>query len=315
MVGSVGAKVEEEGEIAVPAKIFADILSNLTSETVVLESKKEGLSVKTENFNASLNGMNTSDFPIIPDSLKGNSTVIKGEDFFKALEKVIFSVSRDDTRPILTGVLFMFKGDLLVLVSSDGFRLSQKKINLKPSVKENSFILPRTILTEIPRLSEKDGKVEMELRSTENQVVFGFGNMVLGSRVIEGDFPNFEKIIPKSPKVKIHVSREELLQAVKLASIFARDAANVVKIEVKKEGVSFSAESSRSGSQKMEVPGKVEGELMSVSYNCRFIEEFLNVAEGEEVEMELTDSTSPGIFRDTKDPEFFHLVMPVRVGA
>lgn len=243
------------------------------------------------------------------------------EAFLKALSQVIFASSVDETRPILTGILFIFQKDLLTLVATDGFRLSQKRLPLngKRKIKEQKIILPKGALTELSRFSKEYENFSLDFREKDNQVVFGFPDVVFSSRVLEGEFPNFERIIPKSSQIKINSDKEELLKAVKLASVFARDSANIVKVSVTEDGVRIYAESSRSGSQETEVDAKVESQIdikekeFEIAFNFRFLEEFLHVVEGEEVQVEFSGTTSPGVFRDPKDKNYLHLIMPVRI--
>lgn len=316
LVSSIGAKVESLGALAVPAKVMGDLVGNLSSEKVVMSVKNESLMVENDGFKATVSGMNTSDFPVVLESLGGGAVKMDTKVFFEGLAKVLFSVSRDDTRPVLTGVLVDFgtaAAGSLKLVSSDGFRLSQKKISLKAKPKVPAMIIPRGVLGEMSRMVGESEEFLMEVKKTENQVGFGLGKVVLGTRVIEGDYPSSERIIPKETRVKVEVSKEELLNSVKLAAVFARDGSNIVKLKVGPKSLSVLASSARSGKQENEIAGKVSGEGVEISYNYRFLEEFLSVVGGESVEMEFTDGASPGIFRDPKDMDFFHLIMPVRV--
>jgi DNA polymerase-3 subunit beta len=149
----------------------------------------------------------------------------------------------------------------------------------------------------------------------EKQVIFGIGDTVLTSRLLEGEYPDFAKIIPKSSSIKVLLDKEEFVRAVKLASIFARESANIVKIKVLKDSVNVSAESSAAGSQETKVDAKVEsGEKdFEISFNYRFVEEFLHSVGGEEVKMEFSSVSAPGVFTDTSDSSYLHLIMPVKV--
>lgn len=319
LAAGVGAKVTKEGEIAVPARTLTDLVTSVGAESLELMAKKEGLKIGAPGFEARINGMNTADFPAITQTLGKESLRLSektGRELTGALEKVIFAVSRDDTRPVLTGVLFMLEGEKLRLVSSDGFRLSQKTIGLGKKVKEGKMIIPRTILTEVPRLmeGEKQG-LALELKAAESAAVFEVGGVIVGSRVIEGEFPDFERIMPKTARLTVRVGKEELGEAVKAASVFARESGNVVNLAVTEGEVKVVAESAKSGRQETTVAAKTEGERVEIAYNYRFLEEFLGVVAGDEVEIELTDSASPGVFRDTKDKDYLHLIMPVRVGG
>lgn len=312
---SVGAKIEEEGEITVPAKTITDLVTNLERGQVTIETEKELLKITTDDFESAVSGMNASDFPAIPSSLDKEAFSVSKDVLLNALSKVVFAVSTDETRPVLTGVLAILRGSELLFVATDGFRLSQVKIKI-PEVKEETVILPKSSLSELPRLIGESDAVDVQIKKTENQVLFGVANGVLATRTIEGEFPAFEKIIPKESLYKVNLSKDDLLRSVKLASVFARDSANVIKLEVEKGSVGFYAESARSGKQHSKIDAKVltEGnEKLTIAFNYRFLEEFLQVVEGESVDLSFTDANAPGVFMDPKDPNFLHIIMPVRI--
>lgn len=313
---SIGAQVKKEGEITAPAKTITDIVSNLPSGVLTLEVVKERIILSTKNFRSEISGMNSSDFPAIPHSLEKGMAVLEKDSFTKALSQVLFAVSIDETRPILTGVLFIQKKNSLTLVATDGFRLSQKKIPAKVKLDNQSLILPKTVLMEILRLASGE-EIEFVFKKSENQVVFKVNDTVLASRVLEGSFPNFEKIIPKESKIKVILDKTEMLRAVKLAAVFARESANIVKLNIKKGLVNFFAESQGSGSQQTSVDAQVEGDIgekgFEIAFNYRFLEDVLNAIEGEEIQIEVSDSNAPGTFTDPTDPNFLHLIMPVRL--
>lgn len=312
---NLGAQIEQEGEITIPARTVTEIILNLPSGPLELESDKEHLKIKAEGFSSKVLGMNSADFPKVPQAIEPDGAlVLPREELLEALAQVLFAVSVDESRPILTGVLFVFGKDGLILVATDGFRLSQKKIALKGSGQVKKLVLPKNPLVEITRLEKETEEIKMSLRDKENQIIFGLGETVLSSRVLEGEFPDYEKIIPQSATLKVRTDKEELLRAVKLASVFARDSANIVKFKVEKEGLTLAAESPQAGNQETLIEAKVEGETpLEIAFNYRFLEEFLKAAQGEEIQMEFKDSASPGVFTDPKDPDFLHLIMPVKI--
>lgn len=314
---SVGAQIKKEGEITVPARVITDIVSNLPPDTINLAVAKEQIKISTQNFDSSVAGMNSADFPAIPLTVGKDSIKLEREDFIAALSQVSFAASIDETRPILTGVLFIYKKGKLILVATDGFRLSQKKISLKAIQKSQNVILPKSALNELSRLSSEEETIDFSLRKDDNQVVFGLGSTVLASRILEGEFPDFEKIIPKESKIKVNLDKEEFLRAVKLASVFARDSANVVKVKVGKDSFELSAESQAAGSQEARVDAKVEGQVdkkgFEIAFNYRFLEDFLNAVGSDEVQVEFSVSNAPGVFTDPKDPDYLHLIMPVKI--
>ena len=317
---AIGAKVEEEGEIAVPSKTFSELVSNLPKETVNLKSEKEQLNISTSSFSSTVLGMNTSDFPKIPASVnKKKSISLPKTIFSNALSKVLFAVSSDETRPILTGVLFTFNKEGLTLVATDGFRLSLVKTNQLMNKSTNyQFVVPRIILFEIGRVSEDE--ILLEFREKDKQVVFGVGDTVFSSRLLEGTFPDWEKIIPKTSSYKVTVDKEDLLRAVKLASIFARDNANIVKLIIDKEQVIIKAESSAAGRQETKIEVKTEGfdpepaeGPFEIAFNYKFFEDFINSVSGEEIVMQFSETDKPGVFLDPSSPDYLHLIMPVKI--
>jgi DNA polymerase III subunit beta len=196
----VGAKIEEEGEISIPSKVISEIIGNLPKETITLVCDKEQLKISTSNFSSTILGMDSTDFPKIPNSLDKEKTItIPRENITKSLSQVLYATSVDETRPVLTGVLFIFDKKSLFLVATDGFRLSKKKIILKEeNKKEIRVIIPKSVLGEISRGSFEGENILFSVQEKEKQVVLGIENTILTSRLLEGEYPDFEKIIPKS---------------------------------------------------------------------------------------------------------------------
>lgn len=315
IVFSLGAQVKEDGEITVPAKTISEFIANLPAGPLTLETEKESLKVSTSDSSSRMAGMNSADFPAVPRSLtKTAGLILEKENFTKALLQVLPCVSLDETRPVLTGALMVFQKNALVLVATDGFRLAQKKISLPKLGETKQVVIPKSVLLELTRLGEAEDKIILEEKEKEKQVLFGSGNLLLSSRILEGNFPDYEKIIPKTSVFKIRVDKEEFLRAVKLASVFARDSANIVKLVVEKDRLSVLAESSQAGSQKTTLEARVEGgNALEIAFNYRFLEDFVNAVAGEEISLEFTDAASPGVFTDPKDPDYLHLIMPVKI--
>jgi DNA polymerase-3 subunit beta len=313
----IGAQIKEEGDITIPAKIITELTSNLPAGAVNIESEKEQIKISSQNFSSVISGMNASDFPPIPqksDSREGIN--LNKEKFIEALSQVLFAASIDETRPVLTGVLLIIKNNELILVATDGFRLSQKKMPTKGTQNTFKTILPRAALGELIHIME-DEEISLSFKEKDKQAVFATPDIILASRVLEGEFPDFEKIIPKTSVLEIFLDKLEFERAVKLASVFARESANIVKINIEKGEIEISAESPNSGSQKSRLDAKTEGSLPSggfeIAFNYRFLEELIHAVKGEEIKIEFSTSDAPGVFTDPKDPNFLHLIMPVRI--
>lgn len=306
----LGASVTKEGEIAVPAKMFTELVASLHTEKVALKLKADVLHIEADGFSANLSGLNTADFPEIPVSA-GTGFSLPADVFSGAITKVLFSSSPDDTRPALSGVLLFSDKKILSFVSSDGFRLSKKDVPLKEDV-DIRVILPKTILLELSRICPEEDKVVVDINREDKQAIFLVGDSVLSSRLVEGEYPPFEKIIPASSSIEVNVSKDDFTAAIKSAAVFARDGANVLKISAGDEGLVVSAESSRSGNQESRIAAKVSGPEIAILYNYRYIEEFLGVVRGEGVAMKFNNSSSSGVFLDSADENYLHLIMPVK---
>lgn len=313
---SIGAKVEEEGIVTIPSRIITETVSNLKKGQITLVSEKESLVISNSEFESKILGMNASDFPVIPTGLSSNSLSFSPGEFQNNLYKVLFAASNDETRPVLTGVLTILGNKETMFVATDGFRLSQ--VRLSKSLNEDSekrLIIPKNSLTEAIRIPS-EGNISFGYKKNDNIVLFGFPNATLSSRVIEGEFPDFERIIPKTSTIKVELDKEEFLRSTKLASIFARDSANVVKLKINKKNIEVLSESQQYGKQKGILDAKVEGETgdkFVIAFNFRFIEEYLISVEGDSVKMEFSDPNSPTLFIDPKAANYLHIIMPIRL--
>ena len=311
----VGAKVIKEGSLTIPARVITELVNNLGPGQVNLSSDKENLKIKTQNFESVISGMSSSEFPNVPSETGAQSFRISSKNLLDALSITLFAVSVDETRPVLTGVLILIDKETLTLVATDGFRLSQKKITIDKSKEEIKLILPKGVLSELARLSDNEF-VNFSYKRSDNQVVLGLSDSVLSSRVIEGEFPDFERIIPKETKIKVKVDKDELLRSIKLAGVFARDSANVVKLTTSENSLEVLAESSLSGSQKTSIDAKIENGVsgaFTIAFNYRFVEDFLNTVKGESISLEFSDPNSPALFLDDKDTNYLHIIMPVKL--
>lgn len=311
---TIGAQIEKEGEVTVPAKVISELIANLPPGTISLEVEKEQLKIKTSSFSSSVLGMNSSDFPVVPQEIPTKNTVfLPKESLSSALSLTLFASSIDETRPILTGVLFIFEKGKLTVVATDGFRLSQKTVEMKSLTKSAKMILPKGVLVELSKSVENEGDFILGFSQGEKQVLFATDNTVFSSRIIEGEFPGFEKIIPKAWTTKVSVDKEDFTRAVKLASVFAKESANVVKLKVEKNAVLIFAESSSAGNQETKIEAKTEGEGVEIAFNFRFLEDLLRSLKSEEVVISLSGASSPAVFTDPKDATFLHLIMPVKI--
>ena len=257
--------------------------------------------------------MNSADFPSIPDSIGRKNVGLPREEMMNALSKVLFAVSNDETRPILTGVLCFSQRNKVFFVSTDGFRLSRKTFKMNNAGVINKVIIPKPAFAELKGLIEEEDEIKIFNDIKNNQVTFKVDNSILSTRVIQGDFPDYEKIIPKESSLKVDLDKNDLLQAVKLSSVFAKDSSNVIKLSIGNGFIEISAESQYFGSQKTKINAKTEGKKMEIGFNYKFLQEFLQAIEGDDILMKFIDPNSPGLFLDPGDKDFLHLIMPVKL--
>lgn len=313
----LGAKVEQAGALTVPAKLITELVSSLPPGQIYLEEKQERLSIQTNSFMAELGGILASEFPSIPTNIQNTDFSLSREILQQIAKQVVFAAATDDTRPILTGVLLIFSDGKLRAVATDGFRLSCRDI-ASPLLKESKrILLPARVLDEITRIvPESDlrgNPVAVSILEPEKQVLFGTNSLVLTGRVLEGEFPDFEKIIPKSFNLRVLLDKDEFTRAVRVAAVLAREASNVIKFSFERDKLVVAAESQQYGQERVVVEAKVEGEPISVAFNYKFVLDFLGSVEGKQITFESEGSTSPGVFRDSNDTNYTHLIMPVRL--
>ena len=311
----LGAKIEKEGEITIPARIFSEFLNSLPKEKVKLELKDKKISVTCGSFSASFTGIDASEFPPLPVlGDKKPDVVFPFSSFSPAITKVSFAAARDEGRPVLTGVKFEPKDKKLILAATDGYRLSVKEFKESKIKLDSDLIIPARSLLEIQKIvGEDEDEIGLSFTEKKNQVIFSLSEAEIITRLIEGEFPEYRKIIPPSSSTRLVLEKTELLNALKAASIFARDSANIVRFEVEKNSLTISANSPQVGENKTVVEAKVEGGKEKIAFNCRFLLEFLNNINTEEVIFEMTGSLNPGVFKTPDDPSYLHVIMPVRV--
>jgi len=319
LVVTLGAKIEQEGEITIPGKLLIEFINSLTTEKIELVLKDNNLIVKTDKTHASFTTSSTSDFPPFPDVPKNGKTFPINK-IKEAILRTVFAASNDESRPVLTGIKTIISSGIMSFTATDGYRLSINKVEITDKKENLEIILPATSLLEVIRIAEilKAEEVGFFIIENKNQVVFTLSGVNIFTRVIDGEFPNVEKIIPVEFKTKVTIDRDQLFQSVKTTSLFARGAANIVKIKVEKDGLRLSANTPQVGSDEDYVEAKVEGEEMEIAFNYRFLLDLLNNFPEELVIFESSGSLNPGVFKPANTKQstigsFLHLIMPVRV--
>lgn len=310
----VAAKVEQEGLTTVSGKHFFEVLSSLPPGKITLALEKDVLVLTSEQTKLQFNTISKDEFPNILES-KGQKLFTFPANSFKTIfSQLIYAVSPDESRPQLTGVLFSQKPDGVDLVATDGYRLSVKKTRQQFLEKTERLIISSRFIQEALLLKgDTEQSVIMYLQTQGNQVVFEAGDTVMVGRIIQGEFPSYEKVIPTSSKTTCIVDKDEFLRAIRLVSVFARESANIVKLKIEDKKLHFFAASAGVGEGQISIEVEQDGEDNEISYNVKYLVDFLRNSAGKKIQMELSSSFEPGIFRIVGDISFLHVIMPVRV--
>jgi len=308
----IRAKIDKPGEVVVPFRTLYDFIANNPDEKINLEKKGEGVEIKTNHFKASLLGANTEEFPLLPQLEEYDEIKVKKEDFIQGAQKVIIAPAVDETRPVLSGVLFRFVNKELILAGTDSFRLAEQKIKQDKKIsKEIKLILPAKVVQVALRILTKSISSDFVIRFSENQLEFLIDDNSIVGRLIEGEYPDYEQIIPKSYECRLYLNKEEFEKTLKILTPFSQQGNKEVKFDVSKKVV-LEARSTQIGSNKAQLEAKIEGKPLKVNFNASFLLDGLGVIEEEEVVFDLTGEISPGILKGKKDQSFTYLVMPLK---
>lgn len=316
----ISGKIIEDGSITIPLNIINSIINNIQAEKINLELKKDKLSIKTDNYMAEIQGIKKEEFPIIP-KIENNKQFIKIKNSLlkEALTSMVSSATNNN-RPELNGILFDYQITLLKLATTDTFRLSEKIINNNQfeSNLDKSFkiIIPLKTIQEIIKEIQLNEEQYIEIYIDNNQVLFKTENTEIISRIINGEFPDYQQIIPKTTETEIILNTEELINAVKLNSAFS-DQSNEIKIIINKDvkNMEVFSTSQNIGENKYLIPIKIqkmEENQIKISFNWRFLLDGLKNIKSESVFLGVNDSNKPAIIRPLQDNSWLYVLMPIK---
>jgi len=307
--------IEEEGATTLPAKTFTELINSLPDDMITLQSTDATLEVSSKRTKSTFQTTNKEEFPALYEEKGEKIATLPESELHKDFSSVVFSSSVDTTRPALSGVLVRKEAEGFLLVATDGYRLSLKhyKVANNTASDEQSFIVPARVFKELLAISEEESGIEMFVSQGSNQILFSKGQTLLVGRLIEAEFPNFEKIIPSDFSVSVQFDSEEMQQAVKICSIFARDAANIIKFSFHKDHITVSSQSSSVGENTVDVDAKLSGEENEIAFNARYLLDLFANVQTKDMVFEMTGPLNPGVFKIKDDTSFLHLIMPIRV--
>lgn len=307
---TIGVKIKTEGSITVPARLMQDYISSLPTSTLTLEVVENKLKITTEHHNSSINGTPADDFPIMPTIEKGDSIEISGSKFKLALQQVLFAASSDEARPVLTGLYLRTIDGKLYAAATDSYRLAEKMISKLQ--KEVSLLLPAQSLQDVLRVM-RDDTDSVVVNYDEQQARFSVGPVELVTRLIEGKYPDYRKLLPKSYETTAVLKRADLQEITKVSSLFAREAAGGVTVTIAEDDseVSIRSIASQVGENNAVAEAKISGSA-TITMNSRYILDALGAFESENIQINVNGKLDPCVLTDPNNDDYIHVVMPVK---
>ncbi|PJC37255.1 DNA polymerase III subunit beta [Candidatus Peregrinibacteria bacterium CG_4_9_14_0_2_um_filter_53_11] len=313
---AVAGDVKNEGSITVPAKLLTNYISLLTDDQV--EMKVEGgmtLHIASASSQTKIKGISPDEFPLIPKVEKETSFTIPAKDFSEAIDRTVFSAAVGGSRPILAGVYMQSDKDVLTMVATDSFRLAEKKLKLSKKVEgQIECVIPVRTMLELGRiLNSCPAGAALDVCIAKNQILFSANGIELLSRLIEGKFPDYEKIIPKATRTKFQVASDQLTQATKRVSLFARENNNSIKLTATNNGkLQIATDETSVGEEKAEVEITMEGENNKIAINSQYLLDVLGHLK-ENVSIEMSEKLTPVVVRSAKKDDYLYIIMPLKV--
>jgi DNA polymerase-3 subunit beta len=311
---SVEAQVEGDGAVVAPGRLLVDLARLLPESEVVLEYRPEQgvLEVTCGPASYKLNTYSAEDFPKLPEVEGAQTFAVDTSSFLETVSRVARAASRDESRPVLTGVLVRFEGAKLIMAATDSYRMSVKETELVGgAATELEAIVPARALTELSRIAQDSG--ELQIGVQENHVVFGAGDVWLTTRRIDGQFPNYKQLLPETFEHEVALPREEFLEVVRRASVMAQRN-SPLRLRFAEGEVTVSAQTQDVGEAKESLPVPFSGEALEIGFNPEFLRDGLESVESEEVALRLISPLRPGLLYSEAE-DFSYLIMPIRLAG
>ncbi len=306
----IGSKVSEEGSITVPARLMQDFVASLPSGIIDIKVDDTKLRIKADKYNSTINGTVADDYPVMPQINNGSTWNVPAAELKKALQQVILAASNDDARPILTGIFFHTHEGHLYIAATDSYRLAEKRI--MPLAQEVKLLLPASAMQDLLRIIG-DADEEIVVTHDDQQVLFTVGDVELVTRLIDGVYPDYRKLIPTSFSTAAVLPKAELVNITKVSSLFARESAGSVTLDLDEDEKQISIRSiaSQLGENTATASAKVTG-TASITLNSRFILDGLGVINDSEVSVAFNGKLEPCVIKGVEDKDYIHLIMPLK---
>jgi len=309
----LSGKIEKEGSITVPAKLISSFVNNLPNKKILLKTKNNQLEVKCENYKSVINSLSSDDFPIIPKITENPLIKIKGSVLKNNFAQVVDMVSFSESRPEISGVYMEFNNNSIKLAATDSFRLAEKNIEINDKKLNKQFIIiPQKTVQELIRILGEDD-IDVDIILSHNQVLFDLGDVQIISRLIDGQYPDYQQIIPDKFITQVVVNKAELINNIKIASLFSEKNNNInFSIKPDKSIIEVSAKSGDIGENKSQLEAKIEGKGLDIILNSRYFLDGLNNIFSDKVIIGLNADTKPVVVRPFGDINYTYVIMPIK---
>lgn len=306
----IGSKVKNKGGITVPARLTQEFISSIPPGVIDVNLEENKLHIKTDQYNSTINGAPADDFPVMPKIENGTTWNINGKTLKNALGQVVSAASNDEARPVLTGIYFFTSEGSLYLAATDSYRLAEKKVaKLKKDVK---LLVPVSSAQELLRLIG-DYTEDIEVKHDDQQVLFRMGDIELVTRLIEGEYPDYQKLIPAKFATSAKLDKSDFISITKVSSLFAKESAGSVTMEVNEDEKQIGIRSIASQLGENTATAKAEAKGSgSITLNSRYILDALNVIEGNSTSVSFNGKLEPCVIKSDEDPDYTHVIMPLK---
>lgn len=299
--------------VVMPAKLISDIIKNLPDSKIdlVVDGNSNGVKLYCGQSSFEIKTLSAEDFPGFPEQQAQKTVLISSKNLSEIVRQVIKAASRDETRPILCGILTIIENKKLKMITTDSYRLAIREMESDIDINEEiKIIIPARCMDEIAKIA---GDLDIEIGPSKNQVYFKVGGVTIVSRLIEGNYPNYQQLLPDNYEVRVKLEKEKLISSIKRVALLAQNN-NLIKIKIMKDKVQLSAGVADVGSAVEDVDAVVDGEGMEIAFNAQYVIDGLNSIIEDEVYLDLNNPLRPGILRPVKMQDFLYLIMPIRIG-
>ena len=319
---TIRGKIESNGSLTLPARLFADYINSLPKQKIDFSEDDQTLEVTCGNFETKLRGIDSSEFPLIPEIENGVMYTLNIDEFKEAVGQVIFSVSTNEIRPEISGVYLSFNNEnkKLTIASTDSYRLAEKNIAFNSeSGEKKEVIVPAKTMQELLRIlslfkevNDPEASNEIKVFLTENQIMFSVDGVELISRVVEGQYPDYRQIIPSEHKTKTIFNKNELAKAVRTASLFSKPGIYDINFSFKNNELSIDSSNTQFGENTIKISTETEGEENEIVLNYKYLLEGLNAINTNEVIFELVSGDNPCLIKPKEEDDYLYIIMPIK---